>query len=726
MNNEKRTFKVLGMRCAGCAANVEGIAKRQPGVRTANVNLAARELTVEADGLLDTESLRRAVADGGFEMLDDDEAAERQAAEAERRAYATMRRDTIVAWAMVGAVVTLGLLTEGRGAGLWLQCAAALAALVVPGRAFFRGAWKHALHGSTNMDTLVALSASVSFMFSLAVSVAPDDSSVYGVRTYYEANVMIIAFVLTGKMMEERAKRQTHTSIERLMRLRPQTARVARDGREQTVAASNLRTGDVIIVRTGEQIAADGDVTEGRGLVDESMISGEPIPVEKEPGGHVRAGTTNLDGAFTMRATTVGRQTTLARIIATVREAQGSKAPVQRLADKATRVFVPTVIALSLLTLCAWAALGGGISDGVGAAVAVLVIACPCALGLATPTAIMVGIGRAADEHILVKDAAALEELRRVDTVVFDKTGTLTEGRPSVESWEWTAAAHGREAGLTAVALAAESRSTHPLAVAIAEWIGRERPTTAATADGYASVAGRGVRLTAGGKEYWMGNARMAGEMGAEPGYTPTTGSVVYMGQGAELLATVTLRDRVKASAAAAVDELKKMGIRPAMLTGDRREAAEEIAVQTGMDEAVAEATPDAKLEYLRRKQAEGRRVAMVGDGINDSPALAQADISIAMGSRAATAMDVAQVTLTTSDPTLLPRAVRLSRKTARIIRQNLFWASIYNVVAIPLAAGALYPAWGLTASPAVASAAMALSSFCVVMNSLRIRTINN
>lgn len=726
MNNEKRTYRVLGMRCAGCAANVEGIAKRQPGVCDASVNLAAKTLTVETDGSLDPEGLRHAISDVGFEMLDDDETAERRAAETERRSYATMRRDTIAAWALVVAVVALNLLTESRGAGLWLQCAAALAALVVPGRAFFRGAWKQARHGSTNMDTLVALSTSVSFLFSLAASVAPDDSTAYGARTYYEANVMIIAFVLTGKMLEERAKRQTRTSIERLMRLRPQTARVVRDGREQTVAASELRAGDIIIVRTGEQVAADGDVTEGRGQVDESMISGEPLPVEKEPGSRVKAGTTNRDGAFRMRATTVGRHTTLARIIATVREAQGSKAPAQRLADKAIGVFVPTVITLSLLTLCAWAVVGGDLPGGVGAAVAVLVIACPCALGLATPTAIMVGMGRAADEHILIKDAAALEELRRADTMVFDKTGTLTVGSPSVEGWEWTAAARGREAELTAVALAAEGRSTHPLAVAIAEWIGRERPTPSAEADEYASVAGRGVRLTAGGKEYWMGNARMAGEMGAEPGYTPTTCNVVYMGQGAMLLATVTLRDRVKASAAAAVGELKKMGIRTAMLTGDRREAAEEIAAQTGMDEVVAEATPEAKLEYVRRKQSEGRRVAMVGDGINDSPALAQADISIAMGNGADIAMDVAQVTLTTSDPTLLPRAVRLSRKTARIIRQNLFWACIYNVVAIPLAAGALYPAWGLTASPAVASAAMALSSFCVVMNSLRIRTIDN
>lgn len=723
MNNEKRTYKVLGMRCAGCAANVEGIAKRQPGVRDASVNLAAKTLTIETDGPVDAKSLQLAVADGGFEMLDEeDDEADRRAAEAERRAYATMRRDTAAAWALVAAIAALTLLTESRGAWLWAQCAVALAALVVPGRAFFRGAWKQARHGSANMDTLVALSTSVSFLFSLAVSVAPDDSSVYGTRTYYEANVMIIAFVLTGKMLEERAKRQTRTSIERLMRLRPQTARVVRDGREQTVAASELRTGDVIIVRTGEQVAADGDVTEGRGLVDESMISGEPIPVEKEPGARVKAGTTNQDGAFTMRATTVGRQTTLARIIATVREAQGSKTPVQRLADKAIRVFVPTVMTLALLTLGLWVALGGGAANGVGAAVAVLVIACPCALGLATPTAIMVGIGRAADEHILIKDAAALEELRRVDTVVFDKTGTLTEGRPSVERWEWTAAAQGREAELTAVALAAEGRSTHPLAMAIVEWIGRERPTTAATADGYASVAGRGVRLTADGREYWMGNARMAGEMGAAPPHAPTAGSVVYMGLGAELLATVSLRDRVKPTAAPAVDELKRMGVRSAMLTGDRREAADEIAAQTGLDEVVAEASPEDKLEYVRRRQSEGRRVAMVGDGINDSPALAQADISIAMGSGADIAMDVAQVTLTTSDPTLLPRAVRLSRKTARIIRQNLFWACIYNVVAIPLAAGALYPALGVTTSPAVASAAMALSSFSVVMNSLRIK----
>lgn len=721
--SKQKTFKVMGMRCAGCAASVEKIAKGQKGVRDAAVNLAAKTLTVDvADGFSAT-NLGHAIADAGFEMLpDDDDDPDHQARRAEQRAYTRLRRDVVLAWVLALVAMVAMAPCGCTRCCMWLQGALALVALAVPGRCFFRGAWNGIRHGRANMDTLVALSTSVSFLFSLCVLLMP--SGALGSRTFFESNTMIVAFVLTGKMLEERAKRRTRSSIESLMSLRPKVAHVLRNGVEADVACDSLAVGDIVITRPGEQIAADGVVTLGRGIVDESMLTGEPEPVAKSQGDVVTGGTTCHDGLLRIRVTRIGAQTTLARIVATVREAQGSKAPVQRLADRVVAVFVPVVVAVAAVAFAVWAAVGNA-PFGVGAAVAVLVVACPCALGLATPTAIMVGIGRAAQLHILIKDAAALERICHVDALAIDKTGTLTEGHPRVTSWQWTASAtdHSR---LASVAYALESASTHPLAKAIAEHLAAnfaKQPASALSLANPENHVGEGIAAQTPDGRYWIGNAALARRETTDDIPIPNGhATAVYFGRDSQLLASITLQDALKPTSAQAVADLKAMGVEVHLLTGDRPSAANHVAHQTGIAHVLAEATPSAKRNYVRLLQSEGRTVAMAGDGINDSPALAQADIGIAMADGTDIAMDVAQLTLTTSDLRLLPRAIALSRRTTRIIRQNLIWAMVYNVAAIPVAAGALMPAFGISLSPALSSALMALSSVCVVSNSLRLR----
>lgn len=731
MSNKQKTFKVMGMRCAGCAASVENIARGQKGVRDAQVNLAAKTLKVDVAEGFSAKSLGQAIADGGFEMLpDDDDDPDHQARRAEERAYTRLRRNVVIAWALA-AIVMIAMALCGcpvcercstvciANCCVWLQCAVALAALAIPGRAFFVGAWRGARHARANMDTLVALSTSVSFIFSLCVLVVPNGA--LGDRTFFEANTMIVAFVLTGKMLEERAKRRTRSSIESLMSLRPKTARVVRGDYEVTVACDELKVDDVIVVRPGEQIATDGVVTDGRGLVDESMLTGEPNPIVKNVGDAVTGGTTNHDGVLRIRATRVGALTTLARIVATVREAQGSKAPVQRLADRVVALFVPVVVAVAALTFVVWAAVGNP-SFGVGAAVAVLVVACPCALGLATPTAIMVGIGRAAQLHILIKDATALELIAHVDAVAIDKTGTLTIGHPQVTSWQWADDLQDHK-HLISVAYALETTSSHPLAKAIAEHLAEQADITPIPLTDVENHVGEGIAAQAPDARYWIGNAALAHrETAAEIPAPDGNGTAVYFGRGSQLLATATLADTLKPTSAEAVCQLKSMGVDIHLLTGDRPSAANHVARQTGIAHVKAEVSPADKRDYITHLQAEGRIVAMAGDGINDSPALAQADIGIAMADGTDIAMDVAQVTLTTSDLRLLPRAIALSRRMARVIRQNLVWALVYNVAAIPVAAGVLMPWLGVSLSPALSSALMALSSVCVVSNSLRLR----
>ena len=550
-----------------------------------------------------------------------------------------------------------------------------------------------------------------------------------GKRTGTTCSGVIIAFVLLGKLMEERAKNSTSSAIKGLMGLQPKTARLVTDGREEEVPISNLQVGNVVSVRPGEKIPVDGTLLQGSSSVDESMLSGEPIPVEKNAGDRVLAGTINQKGAFTMEATSVGGTTVLAQIVQMVQSAQGSKAPVQRIVDKISGIFVPVVVLLSFLTFVCWLVIGGEsyFSYALLSAVSVLVIACPCALGLATPTALMVGMGKGAEQHILIKDAFALENLCKVDTVVLDKTGTLTEGVPVVTDSYWISDDNIRYLD---VLYTAEQKSEHPLASAILCWL-EESGAKVCEAENFESLTGRGVRIQVEGVTYWVGSqglldifqAGIPEKVRKQIGQWQEDGqSVVFYGQETRLLAVLAISDRIKPTSAEAVKELKKQGIEVHLLTGDGVRTAERVAATLDIGYYKAEVMPNDKEEYIISLQQQGKKVAMVGDGINDSQALARADVSIAMGKGTDIAMDVAMVTLITSDLLLLPGAIRLSKQTVRLIYQNLFWAFIYNVIGIPLAAGVLFPINGLLLNPMLASAAMAFSSVSVVLNSLRLK----
>ena len=571
-------------------------------------------------------------------------------------------------------------------------------------------AWKQTLQRTSNMDTLVALSTSIAFLFSLFNTFYPEFWYSRGLEphVYYEAATVIIAFVLVGKLMEEKAKGKTSTAIRKLMGL------------------AELQVGDKVSVRPGEQIPVDGVIVGGNTFIDESMISGEPIPVEKKQGDKVLAGTINQNGAFTMTAQKVGKNTVLAQIIRMVQEAQGSKAPVQRIVDKVTAVFVPVVLAVAVFTFLVWIVAGGAddFSYAMLSAVSVLVIACPCALGLATPTALMVGIGRGAESHILIKDAVALEQMRKVDTVVLDKTGTVTEGRPVVTGWLHDAGWQNEHKGIL---YAAELKSEHPLALAIVEALKKEGEKPALI-DSFESRTGRGIVVTRGNKTFWAGSHRLLKDFGAGisdllkgmvEDYEKSGKSLVYFGEGNTLLAVIAISDKIKDTSRQAVKQLKESGKYIVLLTGDGHLTAQNVAGEIDANRFISDALPVDKENVIKELQAEGRVVAMVGDGINDSQALARADVSIAMGKGTDIAMDVAMVTLMTSDLLLLPKAFKLSHKTVRLIHQNLFWAFIYNLIGIPVAAGILFPLYGILLNPMIASAAMACSSVSVVLNSL-------
>ena len=578
------------------------------------------------------------------------------------------------------------------------------------------------------MDTLVALSTSIAFLFSLFNTLYPRFWYEQGLEphVYYEAATVIIAFVLVGKLMEEKAKGKTSMAIRKLMGLQPKTARILRDGKEEDILISELKKGDKVSVRPGERVPVDGLIVEGDTFIDESMISGEPIPVGKKLNDKVLAGTINQNGAFVMSAEKVGRETVLAQIIRMVQEAQGSKAPVQRIVDKVTAVFVPTVLAIAILTFIVWMIVGGvdDFSYAMLSAVSVLVIACPCALGLATPTALMVGIGKGAEAHILIKDAVALEQMRKVDTVVLDKTGTVTEGRPTVTGWLHDAGWVNEHKGIL---YAAELKSEHPLALAIVEELKKDG-NKPAIIDSFESRTGRGIVVTRGGKTYWAGSHRLLNDFGAKVSdllksmveeYERSGKSLVYFGEESMLLAVIVISDKVKPTSIQAVKQMQAEGKYVVLLTGDGHLTAQNVAGEINANRFIAEALPDDKENVIKELQREGRVVAMVGDGINDSQALARADVSIAMGKGTDIAMDVAMVTLMTSDLLLLPKAFKLSRKTVRLIHQNLFWAFIYNLIGIPIAAGILFPMYGILLNPMIASAAMACSSVSVVLNSL-------
>ena len=725
----KKVYPVMGMHCAACANNVEKIVKKQEGVEDASVNLAAAVLTVDFNSdVVSPEQLKDAVMKIGFDLIIDEDNSMEEQEEAEHSYYEQLQRKTVVAWIFALPVAFMGMFFMDFPGINWWMLVLSLPVLFYSGRAFYVNAWKQAKHFTSNMDTLVALSTSIAFLFSLFNTLYPRFWYEQGLEphVYYEAATVIIAFVLVGKLMEEKAKGKTSMAIRKLMGLQPKTARILRDGKEEDILISELKKGDKVSVRPGERVPVDGLIVEGDTFIDESMISGEPIPVEKKLNDKVLAGTINQNGAFVMSAEKVGRETVLAQIIRMVQEAQGSKAPVQRIVDKVTAVFVPTVLAIAILTFIVWMIVGGvdDFSYAMLSAVSVLVIACPCALGLATPTALMVGIGKGAEAHILIKDAVALEQMRKVDTVVLDKTGTVTEGRPTVTGWLHDAGWVNEHKGIL---YAAELKSEHPLALAIVEELKKDG-NKPAIIDSFESRTGRGIVVTRGGKTYWAGSHRLLNDFGAKVSdllksmveeYERSGKSLVYFGEESTLLAVIVISDKVKPTSIQAVKQMQAEGKYVVLLTGDGHLTAQNVAGEINANRFIAEALPDDKENVIKELQREGRVVAMVGDGINDSQALARADVSIAMGKGTDIAMDVAMVTLMTSDLLLLPKAFKLSRKTVRLIHQNLFWAFIYNLIGIPIAAGILFPMYGILLNPMIASAAMACSSVSVVLNSL-------
>lgn len=729
---ETKVLPVLEMSCAVCAGNVESTVQALSGVEKASVNFAAGTLTVTYNpSVITLEVMQAAVQAAGYDLIVEAEDPVAMQEEKARMHYKILRRNTIGAWTLSIPLALLGMVFMHVPFGNWIMMVLALAIMIFFGRSFYVNGVRHALKGKANMDTLVALSTSIAFLFSLFNTLCPGFWLGKGLEphVYYEASGVIIAFVLLGKLMEERAKNSTSSAIKGLMGLQPKTARLVTDGREEEVPISNLQVGNVVSVRPGEKIPVDGTLLQGSSSVDESMLSGEPIPVEKNAGDRVLAGTINQKGAFTMEATSVGGTTVLAQIVQMVQSAQGSKAPVQRIVDKISGIFVPVVVLLSFLTFICWLVIGGEsyFSYALLSAVSVLVIACPCALGLATPTALMVGMGKGAEQHILIKDAFALENLCKVDTVVLDKTGTLTEGVPVVTDSYWISDDNIRYLD---VLYTAEQKSEHPLASAILCWL-EESGAKVCEAENFESLTGRGVRIQVEGVTYWVGSqglldifqAGIPEKVRKQIGQWQEDGqSVVFYGQETRLLAVLAISDRIKPTSAEAVKELKKQGIEVHLLTGDGVRTAERVAATLDIGYYKAEVMPNDKEEYIISLQQQGKKVAMVGDGINDSQALARADVSIAMGKGTDIAMDVAMVTLITSDLLLLPGAIRLSKQTVRLIYQNLFWAFIYNVIGIPLAAGVLFPINGLLLNPMLASAAMAFSSVSVVLNSLRLK----
>lgn len=717
---EKQVIPVLEMSCAVCAATVEKTVGGLAGVGEATVNFSANTLQVVYDPQkISLTEIQAAVRAAGYDLVIS-ENAEADAADAEQRNYRALKRRTAGAWIFGIPVMVLSMIFHNPSSALaWVLMVLTLPVLYL-GRSFYVSGWRAAKRGRANMDTLVMLSTAVSFLFSLFTTIYPSFWNSMGLtpHVYYEAVSMIIAFVLTGKLLEARAKQSTSASIRSLMELQPDTARLVDEkGEERDVPVAMLRLGDRVSVRPGEKIPVDGIVWDGGSFVDESMISGESEAVEKQPGDRVLAGTLNQRGAFLLKVEASGSDTVLARMVRMVREAQGSKAPVQGLVDKVAAVFVPTVMVLSVFTFVIWLVVAGWgmFPHALLSAVSVLVIACPCALGLATPTALTVGIGKGAQQHILIKDAFALENMCRVNAVVLDKTGTLTEGAPRVVSEKL----YPDFERYAPVLLAAEVRSEHPLALSLVEHL-RQKGIIPTDISAFESITGKGVVCEYGGAPFWIGNTAMAVERLNGDTVLPDS-YTVYFGNAHTLLATFEVKDALKPTSKEAVAQLKQCGVEVYMLTGDKKSSALEIAQAAGIDHYHWNVLPDDKEQFVVNLQRQGKCVAMVGDGINDSQALARADVSVAMGKGTDVAMDVAMVTLMNSDLTLLPKAVALSRKTVRIIRENLFWAFGYNVVCIPIAAGVLFPL-GILLTPMWASAAMAFSSVSVILNSLRLR----
>lgn len=725
----KQTFPVLDMSCAACATRVDKTLNQQEGVSRASVNYASAMATVEYDpSICSPESLKAAIQEVGYDLvIEKGEVADREVEDAHTAKYKKLKIRTTWAILLSLPVAIIGMFFMDMPYANYVMWLLSTPVVFGLGKDFFLNAWKQLKHKSANMDTLVANSTGIAYLFSLFNLFYPDFWLSRGVEphVYFEASSVIVAFILLGRLLEERAKGNTSTAIRKLIGLQPKTVTIVReDGQLQEIPIGEIRMDDVVLVKPGEKIAVDGTVTDGSSFVDESMLSGESLPVEKRVGAHVFAGTINQKGSFRFRAEKVGKDTLLAHIIRMVQDAQGSKAPVQKLVDKIAAVFVPAIMSIALLAFLVWIFLDptDGFTRGLLSAVTVLIIACPCALGLATPTAIMVGIGKGAELGILIKDAESLEIARKVDTIVLDKTGTITEGKPKV-----TDLIGSVDSSLTNIFCSLEKLSEHPLAEAVVNHF----PNGSVLIEQFESITGRGVQGRVGGKLYMAGNRSLLEEkrVRIDEGLskeanrlTSDAKTVIWFADEKQALCLVAIADRIKETSEVAIRELQQMGIEVYMLTGDNESTARAIAGKMGIRHFRAGVLPQDKAAFVRELQRTGKHVAMVGDGINDSAALAQADLSIAMGQGSDIAMDVAKMTIISSDLTKIASAIRLSALTVRTIRQNLFWAFIYNTIGVPIAAGALYPINGFLLNPMIAGAAMAMSSVSVVTNSLRLK----
>lgn len=727
----KKTFPVLGMTCASCATSAESIVKYAEGVVNASVNFATGNLAVEyLPNLTDAAALQQAVRSIGYDLLVEDETAQQETLEAiHEQKFRQLKRRTIWAVSLSLPVVVIGMFFMDLPYANEIMWLFSTPVVLWLGRDFFINAWKQTRHRSANMDTLVALSTGIAYLFSVFNLLFPDFWHQRGLHAhvYFEAAAVVIAFILLGKLLEEKAKGNTSSAIKKLMGLQPKTVSViGEDGSEKQLAIEEVHVGDVIQVKPGEKIAVDGMVISGSSYVDESMLSGEPVPVFKQENEKVFAGTINQKGSFRFEAVKVGKETMLAQIIRMVQDAQGSKAPVQKLVDKIAGIFVPVVIGIAVLTFILWTVLGGenGVVQGLLAAVTVLVIACPCALGLATPTAIMVGVGKGAENGILIKDAESLELAKKVNAVVLDKTGTITEGKPQVIAIRWK----DETIEMKQVLFSMEKQSEHPLAEAVVKHL---EGTHDVIISAFESITGKGARAMYNGETYFAGNKKLLleNEIGfaeellkqAEE-WEKESRTVIWFANSQEVLSVLAISDKIKETSVEAIRQMQEMGIELYMLTGDNEATAKAIAAQTGIKHYKAEVMPQHKADFIKELQQQGNVVAMVGDGINDSTALATADVSIAMGKGSDIAMDVAKMTIISSDLTRIPQAIILSKQTVATIKQNLFWAFIYNLIGIPVAAGVLYPVNGFLLNPMIAGAAMALSSVSVVSNSLRLK----
>jgi Cu2+-exporting ATPase len=731
----KKSFPVTGMSCASCALSVESMLKSQQDVIDASVNYAASTVIVEyypSEEILD--NFKKAIQSIGYDIIID----EQQNGEQEeyvRNESAILKQKTILASLLTLPIVIIAMFMMKLPYANWIMLVLSTPVVFWFGRGFFINAWRQLIHHTANMDTLVALSTGIAYAYSLLNTLFPHLMGYGNMKphVYFEASAVIIVFILLGKMLEERAKSNTSSAIKKLMGLQPnQTTLVNSDGSETEILLADIKINDILRVKPGERIPTDGEIKEGVSFIDESTITGESIPVEKQPGDNIFAGTINQKGSFVMKAIKVGSETLLARIIKMVFEAQGSKPPVQKLVDKVAAIFVPVVIGLALFSFVMWMLLGGPhpLTHALLALVSVLIIACPCALGLATPTAIMVGIGKGAENGILIKDANGLEQAHRVDTIVLDKTGTITEGKPVVTDLIWETE---ETELLKQILFSIECRSEHPLADAIIKTLNLES-IQQVMINQFESVTGRGVSAVVYGIKYVVGNELFMKESGINlDNHEVTTinemhddaKTILYFGGEDEIHAIIAIADNIKPSSAHAIKRLKRIGIEVHMLTGDNEQTAKAVGSLTKIKYYKSGLLPNEKAEYIKMLQQKGRIVAMVGDGVNDSQAMAQADVSFAMGQGSDIAMDVANITIASSSLDAIPCAIMLSKQTITTIRQNLFWAFVYNIIGIPIAAGLLYPFNGFLLNPMIAGAAMALSSVSVVSNSLRLKFMN-